>query len=50
MTDYATKERQKFLREVKYMQRLQYVYAALAGLSVAWLLATIANLFTKGHP
>ena len=50
MTDYATKERKRFLRQMKYLAALRALYVAIVGLAVGSTLAAIITVTTRGHP
>lgn len=49
MTDYHTANRQRFLRQLKWMRVLHAAYAALVAVSVGATLAAVLTLFTRGH-
>ena len=49
MTDYGTQDRQRFLRQLRYMAALRALYIAICGLSLGALLWAVIHLFSKGH-
>ena len=49
MTDYGTPQRQRFLRQLKYMAWLRALYVAAVGVAVGSTLAAIITVATRGH-
>lgn len=48
MTDYATQDRKKFLRQLRYTAALRALYAVIIVVSIGSTLVAVAGIFTKG--
>lgn len=47
MTDYATKERKRFLRQCAVLAALRWLYVVICGLSLGGLAAIIIAILTR---